>query len=736
MSADSIPSRPARFRLEGLSCAGCARKVESAARALPGVESAAVNFAESTLTVSLRDGAGADGIPAAVAAAGFRAIPESGDEQPGPPDEAGPARRAALLAAALAAPVVILEMGSHIFHGFGEFLGALPVPGGRNMVLLALAAAVQFGPGLRFYQSGLRSLARFSPDMNTLVMLGTSAAFFYSAGGTLWPGAFGPGGGHLYFESSAAIIAIVLIGRWMEAAARGRAGEAIRSLARLNPASAWVERDGRAVEVPLAAVRVGDAVLVRPGERVPVDGIIRDGESHVDESMITGEPVPNPKGPGDEVVGGTINTTGAFTLTATRLGEDSVLARIVAMVREAQSAKLPVQEAADRVTAIFVPVVLAVALVALGVWLAWGPAPSLSRALAAAVSVLVIACPCAMGLATPASVMVATGRGARLGILFRGAVQKLSTVRVVAFDKTGTLTVGKPELAAIHTTGALSESGALALAAAAAHASEHPLARAIVRAAEARGIAAPTATNFSASPGLGIRARVDGKDVLLGSARFLGSAGVPLAAGWEDRAGVHLAVDGAHVAGFEISDELRPSAAAAILELGDAGLRVAMLSGDSPEAARRMGVPAGISDVRAGLLPEGKVEALRDLQMTGPVAFVGDGINDAPALAAADVGIAMGGGTDIASGAADVVLVSNDLRRVATAVRLARATMRNIRINLFWAFAYNAALIPVAAGVLYPFTGILLSPVLAAAAMAASSVCVVGNALRLRRFPA
>jgi heavy metal translocating P-type ATPase len=735
-----------RFQLKGLSCASCAGRVERAIAAVPSVESVDVNFATSLATVTFRGQPEPDAVVHAVQQAGYEAAPApnaqaaAGDAGN---DEARSYRRAALIAAGLSAPVVILEMGAHAIPSFHHALAALVAPEHLRMFLLLLTTAVQFGPGWSFYRKGLPALLRASPDMNTLVMLGTSAAWLYSAAATLAPGLLPAGADHVYFEASVAIITLVLVGRWLEAGARGRASRAIRRLAGLQPATARIQTAEGPREVAVSDVHPGDLVLLRPGEKLPVDGEVVEGASHVDQSLLTGEPVPVLRQPGDPVVGGTLNTTGSLVYRATTLGSESVLARIMDMVRSAQSGKLPIQALVDKVTAVFVPVVLGLAGITFLLWLWLGPSPALAFAVANAVAVLIIACPCAMGLATPTSILVGTGKGAGLGILFRrgDALQKLSECRIVAFDKTGTLTEGRPSLTRVVTRGSLGEKEILTLAAALEQASEHPIALAITRAAKDQSLfPVPAVTGFQACAGLGVSGQVDGRNVLIGNARFLLENGVPAV----DTTGsdafdpeatlLHMAVEGRHVATLAVSDPLRPAAAEAVRTLHREGLRLAMISGDSEATARAIARRLGIDDVVAGVLPGGKVDALRRLQAEGSVAFVGDGLNDAPALAAADVGIAIGTATDVAIESAEVVLVTGDLRKVATALRLSRATLRNIRQNLFWAFGYNAALIPLAAGALYPITGTLLSPVLAASAMALSSLCVVANALRLGRF--
>ncbi|HSP00652.1 MAG TPA: copper-translocating P-type ATPase, partial [Thioalkalivibrio sp.] len=601
------------------------------------------------------------------------------------------------------------------------------------------------GPGLRFYQKGWPALLRGGPDMNSLVMLGTSAAYGYSVVATFLPGLLPADTVHVYYEASTVIITLILLGRFLEARAKGATSEAIRTLMGLRPRTARVLRDGETVEVDVDQVAVGDQVLVRPGERLPVDGEVMDGSSYVDEAMITGEPIPVHKTAGERVVGGTVNGQGSLTLRATQVGADTVLAQIIRMVENAQGSKLPIQALVDQVTRYFVPVVMGVALLTFLVWLMFGPAPALTLALVNAVAVLIIACPCAMGLATPTSIMVGTGKGAEMGILFRGgdALQALRDTDVVAMDKTGTLTRGRPELTDLVVADGETEEQVLALAAALETHSEHPIAEAIVRAAQARDIRTLEARDFQAVAGMGATGRVDGKTVLIGADRYLSGEGIDIS-GFADKAStladagrtpLYLAVDARAVAVLAVADPVKDTARRTVQRLQDQGLHVAMITGDNRRTAEAIARELGIEQVIAEVMPEGKVDAVKALQEGGRrVAFVGDGINDAPALAQADVGIAIGSGTDVAMESADVVLMSDNLDNVPNAIALSRATIRNIKQNLFWAFIYNATLLPVAAGVLYPFIGLLLSPVFAALAMAFSSVSVLTNALRLKRF--
>ncbi len=581
--------------------------------------------------------------------------------------------------------------------------------------------------------------------MNALVALGAGAAYLFSLVSTLAPQVLPEGAAHLYFEASALIVTLILLGRTLEARARGRTGEAIARLMDLSPKTARVVREGAEAEVPLAALRVGDVVRVRPGERIAADGTVLSGESRVDESMVTGEPAPVRKAKGASVVGGTLNGSGSLDLRVGAVGAATVLAQVAAMVERAQGGKLPIQALVDRVTGRFVPVVIALALATFVGWLALAPAPALGPALVHAVAVLIIACPCAMGLATPAAIMVGTGRAAEGGILFRdgAALQTLQGIKLVAFDKTGTLTQGSPVLERAATVPGLSQDEALRLAAGIEGRSEHPLAGAIIAAAKGRGLTVPEAETFEAVEGFGVAGRVEGRAVAVGAPRYLDRLGVTpdptltaQAGTWAEAGAspVHLALDGRHVAALAVADPVRAGAREAVAALRARGIAVAMVTGDDPATAARVASGLGIGEVAAGVLPGGKAEAVRRFRDThGPVAFVGDGVNDAPALAEADVGLAIGTGTDIAVESADVVLMGDAPGALVEAVALSRAVMATIRQNLFWAFAYNAALIPLAAGLLVPFGGPSLSPILAAGAMALSSLFVLGNALRLRR---
>ena len=666
------------------------------------------------------------------------------DENP----ELADMQRRLLVSALVTAPLLLITMGE-MFAG----RSLLPLAGGaRPLIELALASPVVLWGAWPFFARGVASVRTGHLNMFTLIALGVGVAYGFSAVAALVPGivpAAFRAGGHppLYFEAAAVIVTLVLFGQVIELRARGRTGAALRALLGLQPATARrIEPDGRETDVALAEVRVGDLVRVRPGERVPVDGVVTDGGSAVDQSMVTGEPIPVDKQIGDPLVGGTINGTGALVLRAEKVGADTLLARIVAMVAEAQRSRAPVQRLVDRVARVFVPAVIAAAGLAFAVWAAFGPEPRLAHGLVAAVAVLIIACPCALGLATPMSIMVATGRAASVGVLFRGAeaIELLRAVDTLVVDKTGTLTEGKPALTRVEVLpgGPVDQDELLSLAASIERASEHPLAAAIVAGAAARGIALAPATGFESRTGMGVTGAVGGRRVALGTAALLAELGADPAGLREQAEALRAdgqtvllaAVDGRAAGLVAVADPIRATTPEAIAALRRDGLRVVMLTGDSATTAGAVAGRLGIDEVIAEVLPDQKADAVARLQAEGRiVAMAGDGINDAPALARAHVGIAMGTGTDVAMESAEVTLVTGDLRGIARARRLSRATMRNIAQNLFLAFVYNAAGVPIAAGVLYPLTGALLSPMLAAAAMSLSSVSIIANALRLRR---
>jgi Cu+-exporting ATPase len=646
-------------------------------------------------------------------------------------------RRRMIAAAVLSLPVVVLSMA----HGALDFHG-------MHWLMLVLTTPVVVWAGASFFTGAWRAFRYHAADMNTLVAIGVGTAYGYSVVATLAPELWLRTTGQMpdvYFEAAAVIVTLLLVGRALEERAKGQTGAAVRKLIGLQPDTARVVRDGREVEVPVADVTVGEVVAVRPGERIPLDGTLIDGASAVDESMLTGEPLPVEKRPGDTVIGATVNRTGAFTFRVSRTGRSTTLAQIVRLVREAQGRKAPIQRLADTVAGIFVPTVLLIAIATFVLWFDFGPEPRLAYALLTFVSVLIIACPCALGLATPTAIVVATGKAAEHGILLKGgdAVERVRDVEVVLLDKTGTLTEGEPRLTDVVPAEGWDEAELLALAAAAETRSEHPIGAAIVAEAEECGLSLPAVTDFQSQTGLGIEATVSGRAVLIGNRDFLAERGIEQTAldGVETdlaRAGktvVRVAVDGEPAGVLAVADTVRPTSKAAVQALRDLGLDVVMVTGDAEASARAVAAEVGIEHVEANVRPADKAEVVRRYQREGRVvAHVGDGINDAPALAAADVGVAMGAGTDVAIEASDVTLMRDSLGAVADAFRLSGRTLRTIKQNLFFAFIYNVIGIPIAAGLLYPFFGLLLSPIIASAAMALSSVSVVTNSLRLRRF--
>ena len=729
----------------GMTCGSCVSRVERALNKQAGMVKASVNLTTQKAFVEfLSDTLSVSRIHQAIRDAGYEPQePDANSETEEQDREGIDLRRKVLFAAALTIPIVLIAMGKMIPALEALYVSVLPHRGWMAIEWL-LTTPVLFYAGLRFFRSGYTELRHANPGMNSLVMIGTSAAYFYSVAALLVPGFFPAGTAESYFEAAAVIVTLILLGRYFEHVAKGRTSEAIKKLLQLQAKTARVIRDGEAVEVPIEAVVPGDRIQVRPGERVPVDGVVEEGQSYVDESMISGEPVPVAKQKDAELVGGTINKNGSLTFRATRVGADTVLAQIIRMVESAQADKPPIQALADKIAGIFVPIVIVLAILTFITWFSFGPEPALSFAFVTTVSVLLIACPCAMGLATPTAIMVGTGKGAEMGVLFRkgAALETLSRMDTIVLDKTGTLTRGQPELTDFILVEGR-EDEVLAWVAAVETESEHPIGEAIVKGARDRGLTLPAISEFQAEPGYGIQAQVAGRRINVGADRYMRRLGIDLASVADDavslaekaKSPLYVAVDGRLAALIAVADPLKNGSVEAIAALKSSGLSVAMLTGDNRATAEAIARQAGIERVLAEVLPDQKASEVKRLQEEGArVAFVGDGINDAPALAQADVGIAIGTGTDIAIEAGDVVLMRGDLRGIVDAAALSRRTRKTILGNFVWAYGYNLALIPVAAGVLFPFTGYLLNPMLAAGAMSLSSVFVVTNSLRLGRF--
>lgn len=739
--------------IAGLHCASCVSKIESRLSALNGVIRATVNLATEQATIeyvprqiSLHE------LKEAVRDLGYE-IPETVEVAEGAEieDLERTAREASIrgwkvrfwVSAALTLPIALGAL-----RDFPALAEIVPAVFANPYVQLALAAPVQFWGGWPFYRGAWAAARHGTADMNTLIAVGSSAAYFYSLAAILFGQFFAAASGvrpALYFDTAAVIITLILLGRYLEARARGKTSEAIRKLAGMKPKTARVVRHGTEADVPVEDVRVDDMVVVRPGERIPVDGVIVEGTSAVDESMITGESIPATKRPGDEVIGATINKTGSFTFRATKVGKDTALAQIIRMVEQAQGSKAPIQRLADIISGYFVPVVIGIAVLTFIVWLIWGPSPAFNFALLNFVAVLIIACPCALGLATPTAIMVGTGKGAENGILIKGGeiLERAHRVTTVVLDKTGTLTKGEPSLVDVIPEPGVAELELLKLAASAERRSEHPLGEAIINGAEERGIELAEPRSFSAIVGEGIQAEVDGRIVLVGTSRLMSERHVSLdglearalALSSEGKTPMYVAADGRPIGVLAVSDTLKENSVEAVHKLQQMGIEVVMITGDNRRTAQAFAAQVGIERVLAEVLPQDKASEILRLQGQGKtVAMVGDGINDAPALAQSDIGIAIGTGTDVAMEAGDITLISGDLLGIVTAISLSRKTIGTVRQNLFLSFVYNVLLIPLAAGVFYPAFGILLNPMWAAAAMSLSSISVVSNSLRLRSF--
>ncbi len=753
-SPDTSAREELTLPVEGMHCGACVSAVERVICRVEGVEDASVSLATGEARVRFDPTRAApERFVEAVEKAGYGArLPDPGKAgEAQDRDEARAREREAetkelfrkfWVGAVLSIPILFLG-----HHEWVPFLQDLDHNAVRSLWILSgvLTVPIMVWVGGGFFTGAWKALRHGRSNMDTLVALGTGSAFVYSVLAVSIPQVFPEGTAHPFFEAAAVIITLVVLGQALEARARGSTSQALRALMDLRPPVARVIRDGGSEEIPAEEVQPGDLLLVRPGERIPVDGQVVEGRSAVDEAMVTGESIPVEKGPGDPVVGGTVNRSGAFQMEATRVGSETVLARIVQLVREAQGSKPPIQRLVDRVAGVFVPVAVSIAALAFATWLWIGPDPALNYAMVVAISVLVIACPCALGLATPISVMIAVGKAAENGILIRNgeALQKARSLDTVILDKTGTITRGEPRLTDILDAEGNRAEDLLRLAAAAEVGSEHPLGEAVVQAAQEQGMDLPAVSHFESRGGKGVAAEVEGRSVLIGTPTLLEEEGVdpaPLSGLWEHLAGqgktpAMVAVDGRPCGVLALADQAKEDSAQAVRRLQQLGLRVVMLTGDNELTARAVAEQVGIREVQAGILPEGKEELVAQLQEAGGlVAMVGDGINDAPALARAHVGIAIGGGTDVAMETADVTLMGGSLHGVADAIELSRASVRNMKQNLFGAFVYNTAAIPVAAGVLYPAFGLLLTPMIAGAAMAFSSVTVVTNANRLRRW--
>ena len=733
--------------IDGMSCASCVARVEARIKTIPGVTDASVNLATETADVTYTESmVSPTDVATTLTESGYPSTPRtptSSNDESLRVDHSSDLKRLTILATVLAIPVFAMEMGSHLFPFVNDFIATTIGTRTNQLIQFFLTTAVLFGPGLVFFKIGIPRLLRGHPDMNSLVALGTAAAYGYSVVSLFFTNLLPEGAANVYFESAVVIVVLILLGRYLEARAKGRTGQAIKKLITLQPNTATVIRDDAAVVVDVESIIPGDMLQIKPGENIAVDGTVVSGSSYVNESMLSGEPTPVNKTIDSTVVAGSINQNGTFTFKATSVGKDTVLAQIISMVESAQGAKLPIQTTVDRISSVFVPIVLLIAIATFVGWFFFGTEPALGVALVAAVSVLIVACPCAMGLATPTSIIVGTGAAAEQGVFFRQgtALQSLQKATVFAFDKTGTLTEGMPELTNITTTNNFNSDEVLQFAASVESASEHPIATALVSAAKNNGLALDSVESFISHTGYGVAGTVRDRQVLIGARRFMQQESIALTISNPENndtestgaTPIFVAIDGELAARIEVTDPIKSNSRAVVETLQKQGISTLMITGDDKRTADLVAGELGIDQVIAEVLPGDKLNAIKRLQSEGEnVAYIGDGINDAPALAASDTGIALGTGTDVAIEAADVVLMSGNLEGVLRAVKISNNTMRNIKQNLFWAFSYNIVLIPVAAGLLYPFAKIMLSPMLAAAAMALSSIFVVTNALRLR----
>jgi len=733
--------------IDGMSCASCVARVEARIKTIPGVTDASVNLATETADVTYTESmVSPTDVATTLTESGYPSTPRtptSSNDESLRVDHSSDLKRLTILATVLAIPVFAMEMGSHLFPFVNDFIATTIGTRTNQLIQFFLTTAVLFGPGLVFFTIGIPRLLRGHPDMNSLVALGTAAAYGYSVVSLFFTNLLPEGAANVYFESAVVIVVLILLGRYLEARAKGRTGQAIKKLITLQPNTATVIRDDAAVVVDVESIIPGDMLQIKPGENIAVDGIVVSGSSYVNESMLSGEPTPVNKTIDSTVIAGSINQNGTFTFKATSVGKDTVLAQIISMVESAQGAKLPIQTTVDRISSVFVPIVLLIAIATFIGWFFFGTEPALGVALVAAVSVLIVACPCAMGLATPTSIIVGTGAAAEQGVFFRQgtALQSLQKATVFAFDKTGTLTEGMPELTNITTTNNFNSDEVLQLTASVESASEHPIATALVSAAKNKGLALDSVESFISHTGYGVAGTVRDRQVLIGARRFMQQESIALTISNPENNGtestgatpIFVAIDGELAARIEVTDPIKSNSRVVVETLQKQGISTLMITGDDKRTADLVAAELGIDQFIAEVLPGDKLNTIKRLQSEGEnVAYIGDGINDAPALAVSDTGIALGTGTDVAIEAADVVLMSGNLEGVLRAVKISNNTMRNIKQNLFWAFSYNIVLIPVAAGLLYPFAKIMLSPMLAAAAMALSSIFVVTNALRLR----